>query len=109
MNTPDTPAAVERSSPKDRSASPWNGTRRRTDTAASVASLLGSLFGDRLVWSLFKRSVIGSYHQVSAKHLDAYLDEFEWRFNNRKNPYLFRDTLLKLIESDSLPYEQLTA
>jgi transposase-like protein len=61
------------------------------------------------VWSLFKRSIIGSYHQVSAKHLDAYLDEFEWRFNNRKNPYLFRDTLLKLIESENLPYEKLTA
>ena len=40
-------------------------------------------------WSLFKRSLIGSYHKVSAKHLDAYLDEFEWRFNNRKNPFLF--------------------
>lgn len=61
------------------------------------------------VWSLFKRSIIGSYHQVSAKHLDAYLDEFEWRFNNRKNPYLFRDTLLKLIESDALTYDRLTA
>lgn len=61
------------------------------------------------VWSLFKRSIIGSYHQVSAKHLDAYLDEFEWRFNNRKNPYLFRDTLLKLIESENLPYQKLTA
>ncbi len=47
------------------------------------------------VWSLFKRSIIGSYHQVSAKHLDAYLDEFEWRFNNRKNVNLFRDTILK--------------
>jgi transposase-like protein len=61
------------------------------------------------VWSLFKRSIVGSYHQVSAKHLDAYLDEFEWRFNNRKNPFLFRDTLLKLIESEKLPYEKLTA
>ena len=61
------------------------------------------------VWSLFKRSIVGSYHQISAKHLDAYLDEFEWRFNNRKNPYLFRDTLLKLIESSNLPYEKLTA
>ena len=38
------------------------------------------------VWSLFKRSVIGSYHQVSVKHLPAYLDEFEWRYNNRDNP-----------------------
>jgi len=36
-------------------------------------------------WSLFKRSVVGSYHKVSIKHLDAYLDEFEWRFNGRNN------------------------
>jgi transposase-like protein len=59
-------------------------------------------------WSLFKRSVIGSYHNVSKKHLDAYLDEFEWRFNNRKNPFLFRDTLLKLISSSNLEYKKLT-
>ena len=32
-------------------------------------------------WSLFKRSIVGSFHQISAKHVDAYLDEFEWRFN----------------------------
>ena len=42
------------------------------------------------VWSLFKRSVMGSYHWLTEKHLDAYLDELEWRFNNRKIPYLFR-------------------
>ena len=60
-------------------------------------------------WSLFKRSVVGSYHKVSEKHLDAYLDEFEWRFNNRKNPYLFRDTILKLIASSNLEYKNLTA
>jgi transposase-like protein len=60
-------------------------------------------------WSLFKRSIIGSYHQLSAKHLDAYLSEFEWRFNNRANPYLFRDTLMRLLESDNLTYKKLTA
>ncbi len=59
------------------------------------------------IWSLLKRSIVGSYHQVSKKHLDAYLDELEWRFNNRENPYLFRDTLLKLIKSENLPYEKL--
>lgn len=59
------------------------------------------------IWSLLKRSIIGSYHQVSAKHLDAYLDELEWRFNNRENPYLFRDTLLKLIKAENLPYQRL--
>ncbi len=61
------------------------------------------------VWSLFKRSVVGSYHQVSAKHLDRYLDEFEFRFNNRKNPYLFRDTLVRLLASPRLEYSELTA
>ena len=61
------------------------------------------------VWSLLKRSIMGSYHQVSKKHLDAYLDELEWRFNNRENPYLFRDTLLKLINSENLPYEKLVS
>jgi transposase-like protein len=59
------------------------------------------------VWSLLKRSIMGSYHQVSKKHLDAYLDELEWRFNNRENPYLFRDTLLKLIASNQLEYKEL--
>ncbi len=39
--------------------------------------------------------------------LDAYLDELEWRFNNRDNPYLFRDTLLKLVNSDNLEYKEL--
>jgi len=59
-------------------------------------------------FSLFKRSIVGSFHQISSKHLDAYLDEFEWRFNNRKNPYLFRDTLLRLIGAERLEYKQLT-
>ena len=61
------------------------------------------------IWSLLKRSIIGSYHKVSLKHLDAYLDELEWRFNNRDNPWLFRDTLLKLLNAGTLPYRDLTA
>ena len=60
------------------------------------------------VWSLFKRSIIGSYHQVSMKHLDRYLDEFEFRFNNRNNAYLFRDTLLRLLATSNLEYKRLT-
>jgi len=59
------------------------------------------------VWSLLKRSIIGSYHQVSAKHLDAYLDELEFRFNNRENPYMFRDAMLKLVVAENLPYAKL--
>jgi transposase-like protein len=59
------------------------------------------------VWSLLKRSIVGSYHQVSAKHLDAYLDELEFRFNNRENPYMFRDAMRKLLVSENLPYQKL--
>ncbi|MFC1875589.1 IS1595 family transposase [Chloroflexota bacterium] len=59
------------------------------------------------VWSLLKRSIMGSYHKLSTKHLNSYLDELEWRFNNRENPYLFRDTLKKLIGSSNLEYKEL--
>jgi transposase-like protein len=60
------------------------------------------------VWSLFDRAVIGSYHKLSTKHMQAYLDEFAFRFNNRENPYLFRDTILRLVEGDPLTFENLT-
>lgn len=59
------------------------------------------------VWSLLKRSIIGSYHQLSAKHLPAYLDEISFRYNNRENPYLFRDTLMALLNSEPMPYKEL--
>ena len=64
--------------------------------------------GIESVWSLLKRSIIGAYHKVSIKHLDAYLDELEHRFNNRKNEYIFRDTLTKLVMAKSLTYQELT-
>lgn len=60
-------------------------------------------------FSLFKRGIVGTWHKVSAKHLGAYLQEMTFRFNNRKNQYLFRDTLMKLIASENLEYKQLTA
>jgi transposase-like protein len=40
-------------------------------------------------WSLFKRAIIGVYHRVSAKYLQAYLNEFVFRFNNRHNEDIF--------------------
>jgi hypothetical protein len=38
-----------------------------------------------------------------------YIDEFEFRNNNRRNAYLFRDTLTRLVQAKSLPYQTLTA
>ena len=59
-------------------------------------------------FSLLKRGIVGTWHQVSAKHLQAYLQEMTWRFNNRKNPHLFRDTMQKLIQSGNIEYKELT-
>ncbi len=61
------------------------------------------------VWSLFKRSIMGSFHQISAKHMDRYLEELEWRFNNRDNPFIFRDLLLRVLDGKALRYKSLTA
>ncbi|HUF58569.1 MAG TPA: IS1595 family transposase [Actinomycetota bacterium] len=61
------------------------------------------------VWSLLDRSIVGSFHQLSVKHLPAYLDELSFRFNNRENPFLFRDTLIALLRSDGLTYDELVA
>ena len=60
-------------------------------------------------FSLLKRGIIGTWHRISAKHLQAYLDEMYFRFDNRKNPYLFRDTLLKMLEAEHVEYKNLTA
>jgi transposase-like protein len=35
-------------------------------------------------FSLFKRMVFGTYHQISPKHLQRYCDEITFRFNSRK-------------------------
>ncbi len=64
--------------------------------------------GVEAAWSLLKRSIVGSFHQLSEKHLPAYLDEFEFRFNNRENPYLFRDTLRAMIRGERLTYAAVT-
>jgi transposase-like protein len=60
-------------------------------------------------FSLLKRGIFGTWHKVSAKHLPAYLEEMCFRFNNRKNPHLFRDAIIKLIQSPNLEYKELTA
>lgn len=44
-------------------------------------------------WGLLKRGIMGTYHNVSKKYLPLYLAEFQYRFNNRKNPNIFFDVV----------------
>ena len=60
-------------------------------------------------FSLLKRGIVGTWHRISAKHLQAYLDEMCFRFDNRKNPFLFRDILLRLLKAEHLEYKELIA
>ena len=59
-------------------------------------------------WSLFKLGVIGSFHQVSVKHLNRYLAEFTYRFNYRDLD-LFRLVLAGLLSKSEVPYRTVIA
>ena len=46
-------------------------------------------------WSLVKRGLGGVYHSVSAKHLQGYLNEYAWRYNERNTARAKFSTLLR--------------
>jgi transposase-like protein len=58
-------------------------------------------------WSLFKRGLMGQFHQISVKHLDRYLAEFQFRFNGRDEEDLFALLLIKLLIGSALQYKKL--
>jgi transposase-like protein len=60
-------------------------------------------------FSLLKRGIMGTWHNVSAKHLPAYLREMTFRFNRRENKDLFVDTLRHMVTAPVLTFERLTA
>jgi transposase-like protein len=60
-------------------------------------------------WSLFKRGIIGIYHQVSHKHLQAYADEFAYRYNTRKVSDQERLATVLTHTQGRLKYKDLTA
>ena len=60
-------------------------------------------------WSLFKRGVIGQYHQISVKHLHRYLNEFTFRFSNREAEDLFAMVLANVAIRPGIKYKELTA
>jgi hypothetical protein len=44
-------------------------------------------------WSLLKRGIVGTFHNVSKDYLPLYLNEFSYLHNNRKNPNAFADMI----------------
>jgi transposase-like protein len=58
-------------------------------------------------FSLFKRGLIGSFHQVSIKHLQRYLNEFGYRFNRREAADIFEQTVSRMAAGKALPYSKL--
>jgi transposase-like protein len=100
---PSYPSAVTRAGMPSTKHKPINHSKRIYVMGDTHTNTIESAF------SLFKRGVRGTWHHISAKHLASYLEEMSFRFNNRKNPYLFRDTILKLIASSSLEYKTLTS
>src|SRR4051794_17893906 len=58
-------------------------------------------------WGLLKRGIIGSYHQISVKHLSRYLVEFQFKWNHRKAQDIFVLVIAALVIGSALPYAQL--
>ncbi len=54
-------------------------------------------------WATVKRGIGGTYHSVSTKHLQSYLDEYAWRYNNRDAAGGMFNALLRRIVKSPRP------
>jgi transposase-like protein len=52
-------------------------------------------------WVARKNGIRGSYHSVSKKHLQGYLNEYAWRYNHSDNPAAMFRLLLQRATSAS--------
>jgi len=55
----------------------WNGRGQYVGKDGETTNAAENFFG------IFKRGMVGTYHKCEAQHLQRYLTEFEFRFNNR--------------------------
>ncbi len=60
-------------------------------------------------FSLLKRGLIGSFHRVSTKHLQRYLNEFEYRFNERNSAKQFENCVAEMCATKPLTFRSLVS
>lgn len=60
------------------------------------------------VWSHLKRGIYGVYRHVSKKYLQAYADEYAWRYNHRNDINIFENLLKQVAEVKVLKASQLS-
>jgi transposase-like protein len=87
------------------------GDQHRTINHSGKVYVMGTVHTNTVenAFSLLKRGIMGTWHKISAKHLPAYLEEMEFRFNRRKRSDLFLDTLRHMVTAPVLTFEKLTA
>jgi transposase-like protein len=88
-----------------------HGRKHKTVNHKAKEYVRGDVYTNTVesAFSLLKRGIVGSWHKISAKHLQAYLDEMTFRFDRRKRSDLFIDTLRHMITAPVLTFEKLTA
>ena len=61
-------------------------------------------------WALLKRGFHGTYHHMSVKHLDRYINEFSGRYNSRELDTVTQMGLIaKKVVGKKLSYKDLVA
>lgn len=100
-----------RSFPKAMITARIHGSKHKTIRHEKGVYAIGDMHTNTIesAFSLLKRGIIGSFHKISIKHLDRYLQEFAYRFNNRENQNLFALTIAALVLGIPLPYAKLIA
>lgn len=61
-------------------------------------------------WSIFKRSIIGTFHNISPQHIQKYSDELTFKYNNKgkTNSQLFNEAI-RSCDIERTTYKELTS
>jgi transposase-like protein len=82
----------------------WGGGGEYVGPDGQTTNAAENFFG------IFKRGMVGTYHKCDAQHLQRYVTEFEFRFNNRTalgvTDKMRAETLLKGVEGKRLTYRR---